>query len=71
MGALTRQYAEQNSKFAKPEHGQKRHAAQLRLFDVERRVITLTTFSKTRNNERRQVQRARDAQKDYERRDGS
>ena len=38
------------------------------VFDVERRVITLTTFSKT---ERRQVQRARDAQKDYERRDGS
>ena len=41
------------------------------VFDVERRVITLTTFSKTRNNERRQVQRARDAQKDYERRNGS
>ena len=41
------------------------------VFDVERRVITLTTFSKTRNNERRQVQRARDAQKNYERRNGS
>jgi len=41
------------------------------VFDVERRVITLTIFSKTRNNERRQVQRARDAQKDYERRNGS
>ena len=39
MGALTRQYAEQNSKFAKPEHRQKRHAAQLRLFDVERRDV--------------------------------
>lgn len=41
------------------------------VFDVERRVITLITFSKTRNNGRRQVQRARDAQKDYERRNGS
>ena len=39
MGALTRQYTEQNSKFAKPEHGQKRHAAQLRIFEVERRYL--------------------------------
>lgn len=35
------------------------------IFDVERHVITLTTFPKTRNNERRQVRRARDAQADY------
>ena len=39
MGALTRQYAEQNSKFAKPEYGQKRHAAQLRLLDANRRDV--------------------------------
>ena len=39
MGALTRQYAEQNSKFAKPEHGQKRHAAKLRLLDANRRDV--------------------------------
>lgn len=35
------------------------------IFDVERHVITLTTFPKTRNNERRQVRRARDAQAAY------
>ena len=42
MGALTRQYAEQNSKFAKPEHGQKRHAAQPRLLDANRRDVQHT-----------------------------
>lgn len=32
------------------------------MFDVERQIITLTTFSKQRNNEQREVLRARKAQ---------
>ncbi|MCI1749088.1 MAG: type II toxin-antitoxin system RelE/ParE family toxin [Acidipropionibacterium sp.] len=36
------------------------------LFEPERRIITLTTFRKARNNERREVHRARRAKIDFE-----
>ena len=37
------------------------------VFDPERRIITLTTFHKTQNNQAREVTRARQAKKAYER----
>lgn len=35
-------------------------------FQPQRRIITLTTFRKTKNNERQDVTRARQAKADYE-----
>lgn len=35
-------------------------------FQPQRRIITLTTFRKTRNNERHEVSRAKQARSDYE-----
>jgi hypothetical protein len=35
------------------------------VFDPARRIITLTTFRKTKDNERQEVRRARSAQRDW------
>ena len=56
MGELTRQYAEQNSKFAKPEYGQKRHAAQLRLLDANRCDVQHTEQEQPQRVDDRAVQ---------------